>query len=127
MFGPPGFAYVYLIHGVHHCLNVVAEPEGYPAAVLLRAAEPIEGMSGPASGPGLLCRALDIDRRLNGASVTRPPLYFLPADAPILESQIAQGPRIGIDYAGEWAAKPWRFWIAESQAVSGRRRSRRSG
>jgi DNA-3-methyladenine glycosylase len=93
--------------------------------VLLRAIEPVEGLSGPASGPGLLCRALVIDRELNGANLTRPPLYFVAGDRPLPAERIAQGPRIGLDYAGEWAAKPWRFWIADSPAVSGRRRAPR--
>jgi DNA-3-methyladenine glycosylase len=127
MFGPPGHAYIYLIYGIHNCLNVVTEPDGYPAAVLLRALEPVEGLAGPASGPGLVCRALQIDRGLNGVSVTGPPLYFLPGDGPLPSGRIAQGRRVGIDYAGEWAARPWRFWVADSQAVSGRRGARRRG
>ena len=65
MFGPPGHAYVYLIYGVHHCMNIVTEREGNGAAVLLRAVEPVKNISGKTNGPGLLCRALDIDRRLN--------------------------------------------------------------
>jgi len=118
MFGPPGRAYVYLIYGVHHCLNVVTETDGYPAAVLLRAIEAVAGLPGPARGPALLCRTLAIDRRFTGADLTRPPLYFLAGDSPLSSSQIASGPRIGIDYAGEWATRPWRFWINGSPAVS---------
>lgn len=118
MFGPPGRAYVYLIYGVHHCLNVVTEkPIGYPAAVLIRAIEAVEGVRGPGRGPGLVCRLMDIDRRFNGRDITLPPLYFLPGD-PITEERVACGPRIGIGYAGEWALKPWRFWVADSPAVS---------
>ena len=120
MFGPPGRAYVYLIYGMHHCLNVVTEVEGYPAAVLIRALEAVEGLPGPGSGPGRLCRLMAIDRRHNARDLTGPPLYFLPAEARIAEGQIAQGSRIGIDYAGDWAAKPWRFWVADSPAVSRR-------
>ena len=122
MFGPPGRAYVYLIYGMHHCLNVVTEAEGYPAAVLLRAVEAVEGLPGPARGPGLLCRLMAIDRRYTGLDLTTPPLYFLPGDAPVAEERVARGPRIGIGYAGEWVAMPWRYWIAGSPAVS-----RRSG
>src|SRR5205823_1806221 len=91
---------------------------GYPAAVLLRALEPVADLSGSASGPGRLCRAMAIDRRCNGTDLTVPPLYFLKGDAPIAAERIASGPRIGIDYAGEWAARPWRFWIRDSPAVS---------
>jgi DNA-3-methyladenine glycosylase len=118
MFGPPGHAYVYLIYGIHHCLNVVTEPEGYPAAVLLRALEPVMGLSSSASGPGNLCRAMEIDRRLTNADLTRPPHYFLSGDAPLPAEAINQGPRVGIDYAGDWAQLPWRFWVANSPAVS---------
>ncbi|MEK6606151.1 MAG: DNA-3-methyladenine glycosylase, partial [Myxococcota bacterium] len=73
MFGPPGRAYVFLVYGMHHCLNVVTEREGFPAAVLLRALEPLdlpEGIDGSASGPGRLCRAMAVDRRMNGADLT---------------------------------------------------------
>jgi DNA-3-methyladenine glycosylase len=118
MFGPPGHAYVYLIYGMHTCLNVVTEAEGYPAAVLLRALEPVADLPGSASGPGRLCRATAIDRRFNGADLTVPPLYFLKDESPVAAERIASGPRVGIDYAGEWAARPWRFWIRDSPAVS---------
>ena len=118
MFGPPGRAYVYLIYGVHHCLNVVTDsPIGYPAAVLIRAVEAVAGLPGPARGPGLVCRLLDIDRRFNGADLTVPPLYFAPG-APVPDDRVGCGPRRGVDYAGEWADKPWRFWVADSPAVS---------
>ena len=121
MFGPPGHAYVYLIYGVHYCLNVVTEREEYPAAVLLRAAEAVAGLPGPARGPGLLCRLLQIDLKANETDLTAPPLY-LAAGTPVEPERIARGPRIGIDYAGEWAARPWRFWVADSPAVSRPRR-----
>jgi DNA-3-methyladenine glycosylase len=126
MFGPPGRAYVYLIYGMHSCLNVVTEAEGYPAAVLLRALEAVAGLAASARGPALLCRAMAIDRRLNAADLTAPPLYFRTGDSPISTTRIASGPRVGISYAGEWAARPWRFWIADSPAVS-RRRVMRDG
>ena len=125
MFGPPGHAYVYLIYGMHNCFNVVTERAEYPGAVLLRALEPVEGLSGSASGPGRLCRAMGIDRSYSGEPVTRPPLYFLARDVEVEAAQIARGPRIGIDYAGEWADRDWRFWIAGSSAVS--RAGERSG
>src|SRR5579862_5205768 len=66
MFGPPGHAYVYFIYGMYHCLNVVTEREGHASAVLLRALAPVKNLDGRTSGPGLLCRAMHIDRRLNG-------------------------------------------------------------
>jgi DNA-3-methyladenine glycosylase len=118
MFGPAGHAYVYLIYGMHSCLNVVTDTDGYPAAVLLRAVEAVEGLPGPARGPALLCRAMEIDRRYTCINLTLPPLYFLPGDSPIPPNRVASGPRIGIDYAGDWAARPWRFWVADSPAVS---------
>jgi len=65
MFGPPGHAYVYLIYGMYHCMNVVTEREGHASAVLLRAIEPVENVEGKTCGPGLLCRAMKIDRQLN--------------------------------------------------------------
>src|SRR6185312_14606798 len=69
MFGPPGHAYVYFIYGFWHCLNVVTEAEGVPHAVLLRALEPVSGIEDKTWGPGLLCRAMHIDKRLNGADL----------------------------------------------------------
>src|SRR5207248_4195846 len=76
MYGPPGHAYVYLIYGMHHCLNFVTRPEGIPQAILVRALEPGPGV-GRCAGPGLVCRALEIDRALNGAPLTPPDLYVV--------------------------------------------------
>jgi DNA-3-methyladenine glycosylase len=109
MYGPPGRAYVYLIYGMHHCLNAVTEPEGVAAAVLLRALEPLENVAERTDGPGRLCRALRVDRSLNGAWLDGPELWIGPGDRPDFE--IASGPRVGVAYAGEWATRPWRFWI----------------
>lgn len=117
MFGPSGHAYVYLIYGMYNCLNVVTEAPDFPAAVLVRAVEPIDGLLGRSDGPGRLCRALGIGRRLNGTDLTRPPLYLEPGQ-PIDDARVAQGPRVGVDYAGEWASRPWRFWIAGNPHVS---------
>ncbi|MCP9449766.1 MAG: DNA-3-methyladenine glycosylase [Nitrospira sp.] len=107
MFGPPGVAYVYLIYGVYHCLNVVTEREGFPAAVLIRAVE-VDGEI--IDGPGRLCRAFDIDRSLNRLDLTAgQSLWFEDRGARVSRGRIDRFPRIGVDYAGEWAHKPWRF------------------
>ena len=107
MFGPSGIAYVYLIYGMYHCLNVVTEREGFPAAVLIRAIE-VEGEL--IDGPGRLCRALQIDRSLNRTDLTiQQSLWFEERGGGIPRQQVSVFPRIGVDYAGEWAKKPWRF------------------
>jgi DNA-3-methyladenine glycosylase len=106
MFGPPGHAYVYLTYGMHHCLNFVTRSAGTPQAVLVRAIEPGPGV-GRASGPGLVCRALDIDRRLNGVALKPPRLYVVDDHAP--RRRIYVTSRIGIESSGEWAGKPLRF------------------
>lgn len=107
MFGPPGVAYVYLIYGMYHCLNVVTEREGFPAAVLIRAVE-VEGRL--IDGPGRLCRLFEIDRSLNGLDLTRKQsLWFEDRGVAVSRRDIDQLSRIGVDYAGEWAHKPWRF------------------
>ena len=121
MFGPPGHAYVYFIYGFWNCLNVVTAREGLPHAGLLRALEPLEGLAERTSGPGLLCRALRIDRRLNGADLLGEELWLeRPAKrAPI---RIGRSRRIGVEYAGEWAARRWRFFDRASCYVSTARR-----
>jgi DNA-3-methyladenine glycosylase len=118
MFGPPGRAYVYFVYGMHHCLNVVTDPAGYPSAVLLRAIEPIKRIEGSGSGPGRLCRALGIDRSLNGASLRGDEL-FLEAGPP--PARVRATARIGVDYAGRWARRRLRFFDADSPHVSGPR------
>jgi DNA-3-methyladenine glycosylase len=128
MFGPPGYAYVYLIYGMHHCLNLVTMRTGFPAAVLIRALEPLDDEIGPCSGPGRLTKALGIDLRQNGLDVTLPPLYverMKPTRRGAV--RVLRTPRIGVDYAGKWAQKPWRFVDAESRHLSVRlkRESRR--
>jgi DNA-3-methyladenine glycosylase len=124
MFGVPGHAYIYLVYGMHHCLNVVTEPEGFPAAVLIRAAEPLGALAGEnASGPGRLCRLFGIDRRLDGCDMTRPPLFIAARDG--RTPTIATSPRVGVAYAGAWAGKPWRFYAVDSAAVSRPGKARR--
>ena len=118
MFGPPGHAYVYLIYGIWNCVNVVTREEGVPQAVLLRALEPVEGLDEPTWGPGLLCRAMHIDRRLHGEDLDGATLWL---ERP-LESQprrrVARATRIGVDYAGDWALRAWRFFAVDSPYVS---------
>jgi DNA-3-methyladenine glycosylase len=129
MFGPPGFAYVYMIYGFYFCLNVVTEPEGYPAAVLIRAVEPLESVdlmrklrSNPvrdtniASGPGKLCMAMSIDKELNGADLLGTTIWI--EDRNIDPGPILTSPRVGVDYAGEYRDKPWRFFVDGSAHVS---------
>src|SRR5688572_32880768 len=79
MFGPPGHAYVYLIYGMHHCVNAVTEREGHAAAVLIRALEPGPGVQGRTDGPGRLCKALEIDRSHNGLDLTRSGALYITA------------------------------------------------
>jgi len=117
MFGPPGYAYVYLIYGLHHCMNVVTEPAGSGAAVLLRALEPVSALPARANGPGLLCRAMGIDRRLNGHDLLSGNLIITaPGAAPAW--RIVKGPRIGVDYAKHWAKRHLRFYIKDNPFVS---------
>jgi DNA-3-methyladenine glycosylase len=116
MFGPPGHAYVYLIYGMHHCMNVVVEPEGRAAAVLLRGLEPVANIDGRTHGPGLLCRAMHIDRRHNGMDLVGDGLYV--ASAQPEPFTMVKRPRIGVDYAGHWARRLLRFYIKGNRFVS---------
>jgi len=119
MFGPPGHAYVYLIYGMYHCMNVVTEREGYAAAVLLRAIEPVENIEGKTGGPGLLCRAMKIDRQLNAQDLLSENFYIAaPATAELFS--IVKRPRIGVDYAKHWAKRHLRFYIKGNPFVSRR-------
>jgi DNA-3-methyladenine glycosylase len=119
MFGPPGRAYVYLIYGVHHCFNVVTEAPGVAAAVLVRAAEPVEGFPSGArlDGPGRLCRAFGITLAHNRWDLQGSPLYLTEGE-PVAEVRVERGPRIGVEYAGAWAAEPFRLWVRDSRHVS---------
>lgn len=119
MFGPPGFAYVYLIYGMHFCMNVVTEREGHASAVLLRALEPIRNLTGATNGPALLCKAMNIDRRLNGHDLLSDDFYIA-TDAAPGRFRIVKRPRIGVDYAGAWARRHLRFYIAGNPFVSRR-------
>ena len=134
MFGEVGHAYVYLIYGMHECLNVVAYDEALaPAgAVLLRALEPLEGVdlmrerrtraADPdprlCAGPARLCQALAVSRDLNGHDLTVGTGLWIAAGEGVPSSGVSSGRRIGVDYAGDWAQRPWRFWITDHPSVS---------
>lgn len=135
LFAAPGTAYVYFVYGMHHCLNAVTEPEGEPSAVLIRAARPLLGHDAMAmrrhgvvwgalsparrrgllNGPGRLCQGLGIDRSFDGASLVEGPELLVAEEVPELGLRafrprgVRAGPRVGIDYAGEARAFPWRF------------------
>src|SRR5262249_42936435 len=116
MFGRAGVAYVYFIYGMYDMLNFVCSVEGDPQAVLIRAAEPLDGWTADLSGPGKLTRAMKITRRHNGLDLTTSPdLYVLPGPAP---GHIARSKRIGVDYAKHWAHEELRFYEAASRHVS---------
>jgi DNA-3-methyladenine glycosylase len=117
MFGPPGHAYVYFIYGMHHCMNVVTEREGHASAVLLRALEPVKNVTGRTSGPGLLCRALHIDRRLNAHDLLSDD-FFIAAPPKAEIGVIVKRPRVGVDYAGHWARRHLRFYLKGNPFVS---------
>ena len=120
MYGKAGVAYVYLVYGMHHCFNATTEREGYPGAVLIRAIEPLEN-AGRGDGPALVSRALQIDRSCSGLDLVEDKELFIEDAASITDADVRVGPRIGVDYAGDWAAHPWRFWVADSAHVSRRR------
>lgn len=117
MFGPPGHAYVYFIYGMHYCMNVVTEREGHASAVLLRAVEPVTNIEGRTQGPGLLCRAMKIDKRLNAHDLQSGDFYIAAAEQtePML---IVKRPRVGVDYARHWAKRHLRFYIRGNPFVS---------
>jgi DNA-3-methyladenine glycosylase len=119
MFGPPGHAYVYLIYGIYHCINVVTEREGHASAVLLRAIEPVKNIAGRTQGPGLLCRAMKINRHLNAHDLLSDNFFIAEPDK--AESfSIVKRPRIGVDYAKHWAKRHLRFYIKGNAFVSRR-------
>jgi DNA-3-methyladenine glycosylase len=111
MFGNPGVAYVYMIYGMYHCFNIVTEREGFAAAVLVRGVE-LQEPTRLISGPGRLCRLLEIDRSLTGLDLTAGKILWLEDRGEgVAHRQILRSPRIGVDYAGAWAQKPWRFFL----------------
>ena len=133
MYEAGGVAYVYFTYGMHHCVNVVCGRADEPVAVLLRALEPTEGLDAMhaarprakrdadlCSGPAKLCQALAIDRRLDGVALTAPGPLFIERvrQRTLPNAAIAAAPRIGVDYAGAWAARPLRFYVRGNPHVS---------
>ena len=107
MFGPPGHAYVYFIYGMHQMFNIVTGEQGRAHAVLLRAAEPLDGWDADLTGPGRLARAFAITAADNGADLTGDAIHFL-AD-PDYQPRVVRSKRVGIDYAGRWKHRLLRF------------------
>jgi len=131
MYARPGTGYVYFTYGMHHCMNVVCGEEGVPAAVLLRALEPVEGLdhmrdqrprarrdTDLCNGPGKLCAALSIDRALNGLDLCDHPYLFLEPGTPIAASRLARRPRVGLGDAGAWKDKRFCWYIRGHPCVS---------
>ena len=129
MYGVGGTAYVYFVYGMYNQFNVVTNVEDVPHAILVRAVEPVEGLDiirrrrpgrfehELTSGPGRLCVAMGIDRKLDKADLLGDRVW-IEEGVTVSRRQIARGPRIGIDYAEEWVKKPWRFWIRDNPFVS---------
>jgi DNA-3-methyladenine glycosylase len=123
MYRRGGTAYVYFVYGLHYQFNVVTNVEDVPHAVLVRAVAPLEGVEVMrrrregrpddelASGPGKLCAAFGIDRNLDGADLLGDRVWIEAGPRRIAPAAIVAGPRVGVDYAGRWARKPWRFRI----------------
>ena len=118
MFGPPGHAYVYFIYGMYYCLNAVTEREGHASAVLLRAIEPVKNVQSRTQGPGLLCRAMNIDRRLNAHDLLSDDFYIAAPSRQTEVLVIVKRPRVGVDYARHWAKRHLRFYIKGNPFVS---------
>lgn len=127
-----GTIYVYLIYGMYHCLNIVTEGKDFPSAVLIRAAEPAEGIAlmekrrktkrctALASGPGKLCQAFGIMKAMNGKTVSDGALWIEDRGESVPDGSIARAPRVGVDYAGVCADYPWRLYIKGNEYVSKR-------
>jgi DNA-3-methyladenine glycosylase len=136
MYGPPGYAYVYFVYGMHHCVNAVTEQEGYPAAVLIRALEPLEGIEAmhenrkgregveTTNGPAKLCYALDIDLSLNGTDLVSGQALWIERDQAVDVARVASGPRVGVRGDEHALTVPWRLWIRDHSFVSRTRPAR---
>lgn len=117
MFGPPGYAYIHMIYGMYFCFNVVTQEEGHASAVLIRALEPVENITLRTQGPGLLCKAMNIDTRLYGHDLLSDDFYIAKLDhsPPVA---IVRTPRVGVDYAKHWARRLLRFYVKGNPYVS---------
>lgn len=113
MYDKAGHTYIYLCYGIHYMLNIVTEKKNFPSAVLIRRIKPLGKKQGKNNyGPGSLTKFLRIDKRLNSEDITRSSEIWVEDDGYIVDkNNIFQGARIGIDYAGDYIKKPWRFWI----------------
>jgi DNA-3-methyladenine glycosylase len=132
MYGPAGYAYVYFIYGMHYCFNVVTEAQGFPAAILVRALEPVEGLDlmrrhrrgrtgvELTNGPAKLCYALAIDRTLNGEDLIVSDRLWIERDTPVPGAGVATGPRVGVTGDDKALAAPWRMWIRDNPYISRR-------
>ena len=128
MYGPPGNAYIYLCYGIHHLFNVVTNREGFADAVLIRGVQPLDGigimrkrrnidrLQNLTNGPGKLSQALNIHTSYTGHNLKTPPLWIEDRNITITDEKIKITPRIGVDYAGEDAKKPWRFLITHHES-----------
>ena len=125
-----GTVYVYLVYGMYYCLNIVTERENFPSAVLIRAIEPIEGIDlmkkrrntnisrNLASGPGKLCMAFGINKKLNGENVFGKDIWIEDRGEDESPKNIISAPRVGVDYAKHCKNLPWRFYIKDNQFIS---------
>nr|MBD3359307.1 DNA-3-methyladenine glycosylase [Candidatus Buchananbacteria bacterium] len=138
MFDQPGLAYIYLIYGMYYCFNIVTEKKDFPAAVLIRSVEPIEGLktihknrklpivqsekfpTRLTNGPGKFCQAFMIDKKLNGENLISSQKIYLAQNyqKTITSSQIKKTKRIGIDYAGSYKNKLWRYYLKDNPFIS---------
>lgn len=128
-YGPGGHVYVFFVYGMHYQINFVTGPTDHPHVVLIRAVEPVDGIevmrlrrgrmkdTQLTSGPGKLCKALGIDRDFNGSDLSGDRIW-VEDFRPVPSSEVIADTRIGIDYAAEYAAKPWRFLIRANPYVS---------
>ncbi|MEX0721351.1 MAG: DNA-3-methyladenine glycosylase [Balneolaceae bacterium] len=131
IYGPPGFAYVYLCYGIHHLFNIVTNKKGFADAILIRAIQPLDGVATMmerrgkeklqplvGNGPGILSQALGITTQLYGEDLLDDTIWIEDRGTSIREADIVAGPRVGVVYAGEDAKLPWRFSVKDSKWVS---------
>jgi DNA-3-methyladenine glycosylase len=117
MFGPPGYVYIYMIYGMYNCLNIVTEKEGNASAVLIRAIEPIKNISLSTRGPGLLCKALGVDKKLNRHDLLSDDFFI--AKSNVTEKfTLVKKARVGVDYAKHWSKRLLRFYIKNNPYIS---------